>query len=51
MSGKVVVAGRVGAVMAAGRGALRPLFLIQAMAMFDGMATASIRWSLGDRGR
>lgn len=38
-----MAAGRVGAVMATGRDDLRPLFLIQAMAMFDGMATASIR--------
>jgi hypothetical protein len=38
-----MVAGRVGAVIEAGRGVLRPLFLIQAMARFDGMAAAPSR--------
>lgn len=40
---EIHVAGRVGAVIEVGRGDLRPLFLLHAMATFDGMATASIR--------
>ncbi len=46
-----MVAGRVGAVIDEGRGTLRPLFLIQAMATFDGMATVSISRSLPEARR